>query len=122
MDKKKQIEEMATVISGNTELDTVEFYDALKTAKSLYNAGYRKIPEGSVVMTKFEYEGLKARLDAAESKNRTISYVVNHTQMETAREILQKGLEYLMQSADKACAFACFLGKIEHDYGVEVDK
>jgi hypothetical protein len=39
---------------------------------------------------------------------------------ETAKEILKKGNEYLMQSTDKACAFACFLGIIEYEYGVEI--
>lgn len=41
-------------------------------------------------------------------------------QKKTAREILKKGNEYLMNANDKAVAFACFLGMLEHDYGVEV--
>ena len=57
MDKQKQIEEMAKVISnardsyygtsaGNGYYTPVEYY-----AKELYNAGYRKIPENAVVLT-----------------------------------------------------------------------
>lgn len=64
-DKEKQIEEMAKVVSVNCgECYTCEFntmpncIDYL-VANELYNAGYRKIDKGSVVLTEEEYEALR---------------------------------------------------------------
>lgn len=71
MDKQKQIEEMAEVIE-NTEWDLYfkDFEDGLNMkewsiiqAQSLYNAGYRKIPEGGLVLTREEFEKLQALKD-----------------------------------------------------------
>ena len=69
MDKQNQIEEIILVvkeqIANNAvidfEEDTVSFngndFDHIgeQTAEALYNAGYRKIPEGAVVLTKEAY-------------------------------------------------------------------
>lgn len=54
MTKQEQIEEMAQIINGSTELDTIAYYRCMNIAKTLYNAGYRKIPEDSVVLSKEE--------------------------------------------------------------------
>jgi muramoyltetrapeptide carboxypeptidase LdcA involved in peptidoglycan recycling len=67
MDKQKQIEEMAKVIKADYKdkewidvtccIPQVTSYyaeclgGAIDCAEALYNAGYRKIPEGSVVLT-----------------------------------------------------------------------
>lgn len=80
MDKQKQIEEMAKDIhrAGKVACDFLheETKQVLKVkgkfkstehtktlndvvAEELYNAGYRKIPEGAVVLTREEYEKLK---------------------------------------------------------------
>ena len=72
MAKKEMIEEMAKVMCGNDceecaketaqwrgcSLKKAKAEECLikKEAKLLYNAGYRKIPEGSVVLSKEEYE------------------------------------------------------------------
>lgn len=56
---KKQIEEMAQIINGSTELDTVAYYRCMNIAKTIYNAGYRKLPEDSVVLSSEEFEKLK---------------------------------------------------------------
>lgn len=42
MTKQEQIEEMAQIINGSTELDTVAYYRCMNIAKTIYNAGYRK--------------------------------------------------------------------------------
>lgn len=69
MDKQKQVEEMAKIIfekayenyetSGSVEIDTEVrryFYSAfLVYCEPLYNAGYRKIPENAVVLTREEF-------------------------------------------------------------------
>lgn len=65
MDKQKQIEEMAKVISVNCgECYTCKYRGAINcvdflSAEELYNAGYRKIPEGAVVVSRAEYNDLK---------------------------------------------------------------
>ena len=55
---KKQIEEMAQIINGSTELDTVAYYRCMNIAKTIYNAGYQKLPEDSVVLSMKEWECL----------------------------------------------------------------
>ena len=60
MDKQKQIEEMAKVIHNSNEhryADWIDYTNAdLSTALKLYKAGYRKIPEGAVVLTRGEHQ------------------------------------------------------------------
>lgn len=51
MTEQKQIEEMAQIINGSTELDTVAYYRCMNIAKTIYNAGYRVVPDGAVVLT-----------------------------------------------------------------------
>ena len=53
-DKEKQIQEMAKDIE-NTILG-LGIYLCNKSAEKLYNAGYRKLPENSVVLTREEYQ------------------------------------------------------------------
>ena len=50
MNEQKQIEEMADVMYG------VEAFELEVLAEALYNAGYRKIPEGAVVLTREEHQ------------------------------------------------------------------
>lgn len=70
MDKQKEIEEMANIIIQascyGSECETCSWVESVKDAteccvclKALYNAGYRKIPENAVVLTREEYEKLK---------------------------------------------------------------
>lgn len=101
------------------------------------------LPENAVVLTKEEYKmvletqkhlekkysDMRDELNLCKNENEIIkqNYIQlkqdnDQARKETAREILKKGNEYLMQSTDKACAFACFLGIMEHDYGVEVEE
>ena len=49
MDKQKQIKEMASDLSKAVIQDYGGVY-FLETAEALYNAGYRKIPEGAMVL------------------------------------------------------------------------
>ena len=67
MDKQKQIEEMEKVIfERGVALESIDFIDGTegsdhfkRIAIALYNAGYRKIPENAVVLTREEFETLK---------------------------------------------------------------
>ena len=89
MDKEKQIEEMEQDLakyipqfwSNNLYFDC---------ANALYNAGYRKISEGAVVLTKFEYDEMFADVTASKKKlARIIDSAKSKGQKETAKEILQ---------------------------------
>ena len=51
MNKEQQIEEMAQIINGSTEIDTVAYYRCMNIAKTIYNAGYRVVPDGAVILT-----------------------------------------------------------------------
>ena len=69
MDKQKQIEEMEKVIDNVQTYGTKWYSDKYEPfdcrienddiAYELYNAGYRKIPECAVVLTKEELEDMK---------------------------------------------------------------
>lgn len=94
MDDKKQIEEMAkepqineiakVIFERGVALDGIDFAYGLigsdhfdRIARAIYNAGYRKIPEGAVVVSK---SVLKEELQNLEIQARK----------ETAREIIDK--------------------------------
>lgn len=64
MDKEQQIEEIKQVLIKTCKRcrPFEEDYMQSKYAESLYNAGYRKIPEDAVVLTKVEYESLRQSL------------------------------------------------------------
>ena len=112
MTDKEMIEEMARVIfERGVALDGTDFVFGLngsdhfeRIATAIYNAGYRKIPEGSVVLSKEENEELQkgvkthnytamfnasqeARILELEKRLCNIAY---EARKETAREILQK--------------------------------
>ena len=54
---KEQIEEMVNAITENTG-DTMDFADKYVCAHSIYNAGYRKVPEGAIILTRSELDAL----------------------------------------------------------------
>ena len=62
MDKQKQIEEMAIIALKNT----MSYTCAKQIAMNFYNAGYRKIPKGAVVLTKEECEKVVERVQELE--------------------------------------------------------
>lgn len=73
MDKQKQIEEMAKIICYRS----IEYQGERKThihgafgaiAEELYNVGYRKIPEGAVVLTQGEYKSMRMLADECKKR------------------------------------------------------
>ena len=60
MTKQEQIEEMAKIVD---EMYNVYTTTADDIADGLYNAGYRKIQDGTVVLSREEYEMLKSLYD-----------------------------------------------------------
>ena len=77
MNKEQQISEMAKIVD---EMYNVYTTTADDIAEGLYNAGYRKIPENAVVLTKEEYIDL--------SRN-YVTEQIEQVRKKTAKEILQ---------------------------------
>lgn len=100
MDKKKQIEEMLKLMCeeyGNMcgECESGITCANELHAKRLYKAGYRKIPEGAVVLTREEYEEREkkireqAQIESVEIYTNALIAERAKARKETAREILQ---------------------------------
>ena len=49
--REMQVEEMAQIINGSTEIDTAAYYRCMNISKTIYNAGYRVVPDGAVILT-----------------------------------------------------------------------
>ena len=126
-DKEKQIEEMAKVIiqtsCNGKECENCSWIRSVEEAteccvclKALYCAGYRKIPENAVVLTREEYDYLIN--DCKRWENLAVEKVdeIITTRKETAREILQWLKDH--------CAFAGWVlveTYFREQFGVEVD-
>lgn len=145
MDKEQQIEEMAVLgCVRNPQAHTAEecskcdfkqgMCDAYRHAEALYNAGYRKIPENAVVLTKEEYEDLKVAADNYDPfwfcsfggcegarkgcKDDCEMSIVVHERKKTVKEILQEW-------ADDNSSMGLdntFVKNIAEKYGVEVEE
>ena len=83
MDKQKQIEEMARIICKNGanggDCDKCGFHKKcykFKDAGSLYNAGYRKIPEDAVVIPKeiSYYENIEKALRTVRIGKKSVDF------------------------------------------------
>lgn len=64
MKDTEQIEEMAQIINGSTEIDTIAYFRCRIIAITLYLQGYRKHPEDSVTLSKGAYERLLSKAKA----------------------------------------------------------
>lgn len=88
MMKEKQIEEMAEIIGDNTEFDTM--WDEIEaSAEALYNAGYRKVPEGAIVLTRSELDALNKYQERFKGEDAEAVIAT-----EVAREILSELYNY----------------------------
>lgn len=129
MTGKEQIEEMAKIVD---EMYNVYTTTADDIAEGIYNAGYRKIPENAVVLTKEEYIDL--------SRN-YVTEQIEQVRKETAKEIFQKVVNICRKEEDfqdgtvntqleplyfgimNGCAF--IRGEVKElaeQYGVEVEE
>ena len=59
--KQKQIEEMAKALKEEKLYALINKTSYMRSAENLINAGYRKIPENAVVLSKEEYQVLKIK-------------------------------------------------------------
>lgn len=106
MTDKEMIEEMARVIfERGVALDGIDFVFGLngsdhfeRIATAIYNAGYRKIPEDSVVMTREYYNEM---VDDVKVSKEKLAHIIDSTKAktrkETAREILKDLVGHTME-------------------------
>lgn len=144
MTKQEQIEEMKTLLLETyvewldkpAEDKKPNLYDM--DANKLYNAGYRKIPENAVVLTKEEYDKLglfeesvqeyksdNGQLVLVKERKTLQKYstdIADFIRKETAKEIFNE----LIDSSNKItffdCRMALGLDKLAKQYGVEVEE
>ena len=129
MNREEQIAEMAKIID---ELYNVYDTTAGDIAEGLYNAGYRKITENAVVLTKEEYIDL--------SRN-YVTEQIEQVRKETAKDIFQKVVNICIKEEDfqdgtvntqleplyfgimNGCAFIRDeVKELAEQYGVEVEE
>lgn len=85
MDKTKFVDILSSQLYGFS-IDTVE--DCVYVAEILYNAGYRKIPENAVVLTREEYDRLK-RVEAERDR-------IYEIKLDLENQLIEKGFtEYV---------------------------
>ena len=102
MDKKKQIEEMAKDIKASLthHLPKTILYPYI--AQDMYALGYRKIPEGAVVLTVEEYKEMVDDVKVSKEKlARIIDSAKAKARKETAREIFDKAKQKCKELEEK---------------------
>ena len=97
MNKQQQIEEIAQIINGSTELDTIAYYRCMNIAKTLYNAGYRKLPEDSVVLSREEWKQIKNSLYYSKEE---LEKKLQRERKETTEKILNEVLQEIFYYFD----------------------
>ena len=97
MNKQQQIEEIAQIINGSTELDTIAYYRCMNIAKTIYNAGYQKIPEDSVVLSREEQEKI---LTATEKRIKELKKQILQARKETAEKYNDGVVEFIKNIFD----------------------
>lgn len=148
MTEKQQIEEMAlsevNLLANDINQhcpDLAENYCGgtnclICLTHALYNAGYRKIPENAVVLTKEEhsdylvlkndYEHASEKLKELQGDNerlyRTLGKFKDSVRKETAKEIFTKLIEVANNQHDKGKLSVGLLKAWAIEYGVEVDE
>ena len=88
MTEQEQIEEMiSTLAASNNPFVDVHVEIMPQVAKALYNAGYRKIPEDSVVLSREEWKQIKNSLYYSKEE---LEKKLQRERKETAKEIAEK--------------------------------
>ena len=107
---KQMIEEMAKEMCGGcieNELMTCSFSReeipcefAKSFAESLFNAGYRKIPEGAGVLTKEEYNNMQFVTEFIGTKQKIGACDFNRVFLQHERKIRKETAEKLLNKVD----------------------
>lgn len=131
MTKQEQIDEMAKIVD---EMYNVYTTTADDIADGLYNAGYRKIQDGTVVLTNEEYDKLglfeetvqeyksdNGQLVLVKEQKKLQKYstdIADFIRKETAKEILQT----LYNNIERKQFFETYIKTLARTYGVEVEQ
>lgn len=138
-DKEKQIEEMAKdIFDCHDALEGIDFAFGYgkdshfeRIAKKLTAIGYRKIPEGAVVLTKEEYDEIKSALEVSHAYMVKEAYRIGQASKKTAKEILQNLYDHcfeIVDPYDNDCEESfgvvdpCYILNFAENYGVEVEE
>lgn len=105
-----QIEEMAQIINGSTEIDTIAYYRCRNIAKTLYLQGYRKNDKDSVVLSREEQKKI---LTATEKRIKELKKQILQARKETAEKILTELLDFVND---------WFEGVENNDFGIEFNR
>ena len=126
MTKQEQIEEMiSTLAASNNPFVDVPMDIMPQVAKALYNAGYRKLPEDSVVLSREEWKQIKNSLYYSKEE---LEKKLQRERKETAKEILRDLLDLhnsvqdINQKTDFYCSIEQFIAEIEIKYDIEVEE
>lgn len=124
----KMIEEMAETLYENRPYSDLWKEDALEIAEIFIKKGYRKIPEGSVVLSKEEYEGKEIvvemsgghKLRLTVGKFGEMSRILEEsTRKETAKEIFQSLNHLIIKDKTTPLWVKETIKEIAKQYGVE---
>lgn len=125
MIKKDQIEKMAIDLEEEFALcGTLSSCGTKRCSrcfsKYLYEQGYRKLPEDSVVLSREEYDEIKTYQSYIPEMKKAFDKIRIATIKETAREILNE----LIDSSNKItffdCRMALGLDKLAKQFGLEI--
>ena len=121
MTKQEQIKEMGQIICERSKDGICGW---TMQAETIYNAGYRKVPEDAIVLTKEELDKLHIFDD--EMFERILNYEKEKGRKETAKEILillGKGFDETKMTEFKNLPwYKLFCRELKHRYGVEVEE
>ena len=134
MEREKMIEEMIRdyypeEVANSESIRYAIQHGGYANIVRLFDLGYRKIPDGAVVMTREEYKGLyEDAMRGSFAKQEYIEKAIKDTRKETAREILQilqqKGnftYDYPDEPHSPIITYSDYiLEEIAKKYGVEV--
>ena len=130
----KEIEEMAVIgCVRNPQAHTAEECakcdfkngqcNSYRHAEALYNAGYRKIPKDSVVLSREEQERIST---ATEKRIKELKRQILQARKETAEKILNELLDFVngwfegVENNDFGVEFNRILKNFAKQYGVEI--
>ena len=125
MTDQEQIAEMAVLgCVRNPQAHTAEecakcdfkhgMCNAYRHAEALYNTGYRKLPEDSVVLSREEQEKI---LKATESRINKLKEQVKQERKETAEKIYTKIKDSFLMNSNNCYALKLW---IEEQFGLEI--
>lgn len=120
MNKQEQIEEMQVdlllclVFSKNGGVKCGD------TAEALYDAGYRKLPEDSIVLSREESQALKKQIEYWEYEAKVARKYIAEVRKETAEKILDEVKDMFLNTSYNIDWIFNKLEELAKQFGVEI--